>query len=108
MEYQKLTFQGHLLTLALMSGRSDFKEVPWEEQGLPEVRGTEKPLSLPSSLPGCPGPLSHSPCLGSPCGSSLLASWQTYPELAKVGIGGVEGLVVGVQQDGDDALLLLR
>lgn len=78
------------------------------EGDLPEVRGTEKPLSLPGSVPGFPGPLSHSPCLGSPCGSSFLASWQTYPELAKVRIGGVKGLVVGVQQDGNDALLFLR
>lgn len=32
----------------------------------------------------------------------------TYPELAEVGVGVVVGLVVGVQQGGDDALLLLR
>lgn len=38
----------------------------------------------------------------------LLSSQQTYPELAKVGIGGVKGLVVGFQQDGNDALLFLR
>lgn len=72
------------------------------------MRGTEKPPSLPDSVPECPGPLSHAPCLGSPCGSSFLTSWQTYPELAEVGIGGVEGLVVGVQQDGNNALLFLR
>lgn len=30
MEYQKLTFQGHLLTLVLISDRRGFKEVPWE------------------------------------------------------------------------------
>lgn len=34
-------------------------------------------------------------------------SW-THPELGEVGIGGVVGLVVGVQQDGNDLLLLLR
>lgn len=33
---------------------------------------------------------------------------KTYPEAPEVGIGGVVGLVVGIQQDGDDVLLLLR
>lgn len=38
---------------------------------------------------------------------SQLAS-STHPETAEVSIGGVIGLVVGVQQDSDDALLLFR
>lgn len=73
--------------------------------GLPEVRGTKQPpLPLRIGLGG-PGPL---PVPRIPLWLILQGQQAAYPELAEVGIGGVIGLVVGVQQDGDDALLLLR
>lgn len=46
-------------------------------------------------------------CPPSPSKPGLCWWLVLYPELAEVGVGGVIGLVVGVQQDGDDALLLV-
>lgn len=67
-------------------------------------------FSLATALPSpllCPRPSDgsspHSPSFP----RQPARSW-THPELGEVGIGGVVGLVVGIQQDGDDLLLLLR
>lgn len=54
-------------------------------------------------------PRSHAPApAGAFAPQLVLPGRRTHPELGEVGIGGVVGLVVGVQQDGDDVLLFLR
>lgn len=75
--YQKLTIQGHFPTLALLSDRSGFREVPgggedpleWDGQGGLWSGTGGAPSGLPGSAPGRPGPPPRSPRPGSPWGA---------------------------------------
>lgn len=49
MGYQKLTFQGHLPSLALISDRSDLKEGLWEGDASPAPAGQSSLHPFPSS-----------------------------------------------------------
>lgn len=69
-----------------------------------------KPPPTPRFLAGCgpPSALAGPGPAGAFAPQLMLPGRRTHPELGEVGIGGVVGLVVGVQQDGDDVLLFLR
>lgn len=91
---------GHPPTLPRISNR----RLGGRPAGAEASPGPEQPPPLPGA--GCP-PRPSVP-LPRPAPTPRLIVQATYPELGEVGIGGVVGLVVGIQQDGDDALLLLR